>query len=114
MRFLAGLHKSTFASVPVFVSLRQPAGGQNTQQPSKSSFYETPLTDKNFANDLLSSTSTAATRKAALTAMGFNPAAISAAEAVVNTPGFRANLDALITNMTLAPAGVTTGQSLRN
>ena len=52
--------------------------------------------------------------KAALTAMGFNPAAINAAEAVVNTPGFRANLDALITNMTLAPAGVTTGQSLRN
>jgi hypothetical protein len=72
------------------------------------------MTDKNFANDLLSSTSTAATRKAALTAMGFNPAAINAAEAVVNTPGFRANLDALITNMTLAPAGVTTGQSFRN
>jgi hypothetical protein len=46
--------------------------------------------------------------------MGFNPAAINAAEAVVNTPGFRANLDALITNMTLAPAGVTTGQSFRN
>jgi hypothetical protein len=40
--------------------------------------------------------------------MGFNPAAISAAGAVVNTPGFRANLDALITNMTLAPAGGAT------
>jgi hypothetical protein len=83
--------------------------------PTFEQFIWQMMTNKAFANDLLSSTSTAATRKAALTAMGFNPAAINAAEAVVNTPGFRANLDALITSMSSANFAVPAGPPpLRN
>jgi hypothetical protein len=65
------------------------------------------MTDKNFANDFLSPTSTAAKRKADLTAMGFSPAAIGAAEAVFGSPGFANNMQTLMTDMTLAGAGAT-------
>jgi hypothetical protein len=65
------------------------------------------MTDKNFASEFFSSTSTAATRKTALTGMGFSPAAINAAEAVFGSPGFATNIKTLMTDMTLAGAGAT-------
>jgi hypothetical protein len=65
------------------------------------------MTDKNFANDFLSSTSTKPKREADLTAMGFSPAAISAAEAVFGNPGFANSIQTLMTNMTLVGAGAT-------
>lgn len=65
------------------------------------------MTDKNFANDFLSPTSTKTKRAADLTAMNFSAAAISAAEAVFGNPGFVSSIQTLMTDMTLAGAGAT-------
>lgn len=82
--------------------------------PTFEDFVVKLMTDPQFAADFLSPTSDAPTRRAHLKGMGFTPPAIDAAEAVFNSPALRANIKALMANMTLAPAGVATGQSLRN
>jgi hypothetical protein len=65
------------------------------------------MADPAFASAFLPPTSTTATRNTKLTGMGFSPAAIAAIEAVFNSPGFGANIQTLMNQMTTAGAGAT-------